>query len=260
MRVLNLGVGVQSSTIAYMAVRGELEIDAAIFADTGWEPRRVYKHLWYMAGLLHEAAIPLYVVSAGNIRRDALSNDRFVSLPLHVRNPDGGSGIVKRQCTSEYKIAPIRRKLRALMKAASAATATQLFGISLDELERMRKPDVRYLRHEYPLVDRRMTRGDCKLWIERHGYNMPPRSACIGCPFHSNAEWREIRAIPDEWADAIDFDEAIRNGHAPALAARFDGQAYVHHSKLPLAAVDLTTPQERGQLSFLDECAGVCGV
>lgn len=41
LRVLSLGAGVQSTTLALMAAHGEFEQmpDCAIFADTGWEPR-----------------------------------------------------------------------------------------------------------------------------------------------------------------------------------------------------------------------------
>ena len=40
-RILSLGAGVQSSTMALMADQGAFgdKPDAAIFADTGWEPR-----------------------------------------------------------------------------------------------------------------------------------------------------------------------------------------------------------------------------
>ena len=41
LRVLSLGAGVQSTTLALMAAHGEIGPmpDCAIFADTGWEPR-----------------------------------------------------------------------------------------------------------------------------------------------------------------------------------------------------------------------------
>lgn len=40
LRVLSLGAGVQSTTLALMAAHGEIGPmpDCAIFADTGWEP------------------------------------------------------------------------------------------------------------------------------------------------------------------------------------------------------------------------------
>lgn len=45
--IISLGAGVQSSTLALMAVHGEITPmpDAAIFADTQAEPQSVYKWL-----------------------------------------------------------------------------------------------------------------------------------------------------------------------------------------------------------------------
>ena len=47
LRILSLGAGVQSSTMALMADAGAFGVkpDAAVFADTGWEPEPVIKHL-----------------------------------------------------------------------------------------------------------------------------------------------------------------------------------------------------------------------
>src|SRR5690606_34860051 len=98
LRVLSLGAGVQSTALALMAAHGEFEQkpDCAIFADTGWEPRDVYEHL---DRLERELPFPLYRVSAGNIREDALApknGKRFVTMPLHVRNLNGKPAILRR--------------------------------------------------------------------------------------------------------------------------------------------------------------------
>jgi hypothetical protein len=48
--VLNLGAGVQSTTLYLMYLRGEIQpvIECAIFADTGEEPASIYRHLEWM--------------------------------------------------------------------------------------------------------------------------------------------------------------------------------------------------------------------
>lgn len=127
-RVLSLGAGVQSSTLALMIARGELPpVDCAIFSDTGWEPKAVY------------------------------------------------------ECPK------------------------------------------------------------------------PPKSSCIGCPFHSDAQWRAL--TPEEFADAVEVDRAIR--HQPGMRA----QQFMHKSLKPLDQVDFSTDEERGQLTlFNNECEGLCGV
>jgi len=48
LRVLSLGAGVQSSTLALMVEKGEIpKVDCGIFADVGGEPQTVYDHLEY---------------------------------------------------------------------------------------------------------------------------------------------------------------------------------------------------------------------
>lgn len=266
-RVLSLGAGVQSTTVLLMSIAGELpRLDAAIFADTGWEPQTVYRHLWRLAGECAAAGLPLYVVSAGNLRNDALDpGHRFASMPLFVRRPDGRRGRMRRQCTSEYKIRPIHRQLRALLgfrpgERVRGVVVERWLGISLDEVQRMRDSREPWAVNVYPLVERRMTRHDCHRWLARHGWRAP-RSSCIGCPFHSDARWREIKSNPSEWEDAVAFDEAIRRGH-PSVdgATPLLGNAYLHASLRPLAKADLSTPEERGQQSlFGQDCTGLCG-
>lgn len=73
-RFLSLGAGVQSSTIYLMACEGQEQIDAAIFADTGWEPWWVYQHLDGLEKVGKAAGIPIYRVQYRNLRTDALAN------------------------------------------------------------------------------------------------------------------------------------------------------------------------------------------
>jgi 3'-phosphoadenosine 5'-phosphosulfate sulfotransferase (PAPS reductase)/FAD synthetase len=92
LRVLSLGAGVQSTTLLLLSAQRHLpRLDAAIFADTGWEPRAVYEHLDRIdREIAQPAGIPILRVSCGNIRDDALDpRRRFASMPLFVLNRDG---------------------------------------------------------------------------------------------------------------------------------------------------------------------------
>jgi hypothetical protein len=253
MRVLSLGAGVQSSTLLLMACEGQEHLDGAIFADTGWEPAAVYKHLDWLEQQAHSAGIPVYRVSNGDLRSDALDPEhgRFASMPLYQRNADGTRGMARRQCTDEYKLKPIRRQLKTL-GATRKAPVELVIGISLDEYTRMRVSGLRYIDHVYPLVDRRMTRGDCKTWLDARGYPEPTKSACIGCPFRRNAAWQMLTDA--EMADAVDFDERIR--HDPKQY--WHGERFLHDSLVPLAMADLRSEQERGQLDMFDGCGVLC--
>lgn len=254
--VLSLGAGVQSTTVLLMAELGQIERPVeAIFADTGWEPKHVYAHLDW---LKTQTSIPIHVVSQGNLREDALASTSSAWMPLHVTNLDGSPGMLRRQCTTNYKIDPIRRRVRELCKEHGVKRVVQMMGISVEEaVKRMRQSDVKYIINAYPLVDLRMDREDCKRWLDAHGYPVPKKSSCIGCSFHGDAHWREMKANdPDEWENACAFDEAIRDRRL-----RFADGVYLHRSRVALRLVDLSTPQDRGQLDmFDDECLGLCGV
>jgi hypothetical protein len=240
-RVLSLGAGVQSTTLALMAARGEIELpDCAIFADTGWEPTEVYRHLdWLEAQLPY----PVHRVSAGDIR-DSIGTGGYEPIPWHIA---GGMG--RRQCTKQYKLYPIRRKVRELLGGKTPAGGCEMWvGISRDEAHRMKPSTVRYISNVWPLVDRGMTRQDCKRWLERRGV-MAPRSACCGCPFLSDADWRLRRQEPD-WAATVALSHK--------LAAT--GQ-YMHRALKPVDEIDFRTAAERGQPDlFGAECEGMCGV
>ena len=94
--------------------------DCAIFADTHWEPPTLYPHLEWLAGQLR---FPLYVVDNGrSLREDVkgLTNHsgsrRYVDIPVYLKGRDGESnGMGRRQCTDNYKIRPVRRKVRELL-------------------------------------------------------------------------------------------------------------------------------------------------
>lgn len=266
LRVLGLGVGVQSSALYLMALAGEVEpFDCAIFADTQNESAKTYEYLDYLRGIGGDR-IPIHVVTRGNLMADYLAqmeaevgDQHFAAMPLYLRGDDGSAGMLRRQCTHVYKVLPIEAKLRELCGREKGARAGRRViharGISLDEAHRGKPSTVGWIDVVYPLVDLRLTRGDCVLWFERHGYEKPPKSACKQCMYRNNRGWREMRDTePGEWAEVVGFDAAVRR--VPGIR----GETFVHAARVPLPMVDLSVPEDRGQLSFLADCEGLCGV
>lgn len=107
LRTLSLGAGVQSTTLALMAIKGEIGPlpDAAIFADTGDETPSTMRHLQWLEGEITRQTngrMRCLRVSRGErlsdrIRRRAEGHskeNRFVGAPFFAGN--GGRG--KRQC------------------------------------------------------------------------------------------------------------------------------------------------------------------
>ncbi|MEV6723487.1 hypothetical protein AB0M94_21430 [Streptomyces xanthochromogenes] len=241
-----------------LSTKGALpKVDYAIFADTGWEPQAVYRHLDRLErDIAAPAGIPILRVSSGNIRQDALDpHHRFASMPLYILNQDGKPGMTRRQCTGEYKIKPLKKQVRELLGYPYPARiprdvfVEQWVGISTDEFHRAKDSDVKYMRNRHPLIDMGWSRADCIKYLTSLGLADTPKSSCLGCPFHGNAQWRSIRdSSPQEWEDVVAFDAAIRKGNARANASgnRLLGEAFLHRSRVPLdqAPIDHVTAAE----------------
>jgi hypothetical protein len=269
LRILSLGAGVQSTTLLLLAAEGRIPnldlrskdeyappLDLAIFADTGWEPAAVYDHLDRLEReVAGPAGIEIVRVSAGNIRNDALDpTAHFAQMPLYIRGQGGGKGMLRRACTAEYKVAPIKAEVRRRLgcphpkPVPKGMFVEQWIGISSDESSRAARmsDDVQYMRSQFPLLLMRggtgkyavgWTRADCERYLASRGFPQTPKSACIGCPYTGNARWRQMREQrPDEFADAVAFDKAIRHGNAKARAdgVELHGEAFLHRSRLPL--------------------------
>ena len=258
LKVISLGAGVQSSTLFMMSCLGQIEkADCAIFADTQQEPKSVYEYLEWLESQGDKYGIPVYRVTSGDLGKDitdyvAGNRSRVASIPVFVDSESGG--ITNRNCTLDYKIAPIKRQAREIMKVKGLTSIEMWIGISIDEVQRMKDSRVKYITHRWPLVDLRMDRNDCKKWWTDFGGRIPPRSACVFCPYHSNAEWRRLKAEePEAFAEAIEFDERIRD--YPKMRSK----VYLHRSKMPLKDVDFDNTDQH-DFGFDHECEGMCGV
>lgn len=252
MKAISLGWGVQSFTLAAMAALGELDpVDVAIHADTTHESKLTYEFAARWTPWLEERGVRVVTVANPTVRITTDREGGKIWIPAFTDTPSAAGGMLRRQCTHRWKIAPMRRWLQANRGGRSVE---QWLGISLDEFRRMRDSDVRYIQHRYPLIERRMTRLDCILWLERHGIEVPPKSACTFCPYHSTADWRRIKDTAEDWQEAVALDEAIRKVRPP-----FD--LYLHSSRIPLVDVDLRSEADHGQLNLWEnECHGICGV
>lgn len=280
---LSLGAGVQSSTLALMAACGEITPmpTAAIFADTQDEPKSVYRWLDWLE---QQLPYPVHHVTAGSLSAESLkmrvstSGVKFsaTNIPFFTLAESGDRGkIPHRSCTRDFKIKPIIKQVRKMIgkdviaawwresrKATQPPLAVQWIGISRDEMQRMKDSRDPWIRCEWPLVERRMTRAMCVEWMRSKGYPEPPRSACVYCPFHSNAEWRRLKNTePEAFERAVKFERDLQV--AKSSTDRADSIPFLHRSCKPLDTIDFRNDVDRGQMllrEFADECDGMCGV
>ena len=264
--VISLGAGVQSSTMAIMAARGDLPMpQCSIFSDTQNEPRRVYDYLKYLKSIL---PYPVHIVSKGHITNDMISSidngTRFPTAPFFTQNEiTGKKGMLRRQCTNDYKIQPIRQKIRQLCNVAKGKHfpkdkyVEQWIGISTDEAQRMKPARDKYILNKYPLIELNMSRQDCLDYLKKNDIPLPEKSACIVCPYHNDAYWHFMKTErQDEFAEAVAFDKRIRLG-----SRSIKDKVYLHRKCIPLDEVEFNKKETDKQLDmFNNECEGMCGV
>lgn len=277
---LSLGAGVQSSTLALMLAKNQIEgvsVDAAIFADTGNEPQSVYN---WLSWLKEQLPYPVHIVSAGNLGEDSLilrqsktSGRTYLKtfVPYHVKKNDGTKGMMMRKCTADYKVRVIERFVKKLVgpkiirdwnrqekkEPGQEPLVKTLMGISIDEAHRMKQNKTPWIVNDYPLVTYFYSRVRCLEWMMENGYPRPPRSACVFCPYHSDAEWKRLKE-----KEPLEFERAIRWERNVRQNAKFDetieGEVFLHASLKPLDQVEFKDSEENE--GWGNECEGMCGI
>lgn len=269
--IISLGAGVQSSTMALMAAAGEITPmpKCAIFADTQAEPKSVYTWLDWL-----EKQLPFAVnrVTRGSLRAESLTlkqskddDGSYVRnvVPAFTLNPNGTKGMLLRKCTTDFKLIPLQREQRRILKESGRERVISWIGISTDEASRMKESRVKYIENRWPLVELGMTRNDCLIWIKKRGFHEPPKSACSFCPYHNDYQWRRLKSDdPEAFRDAVEFElDWNRIVLTDSRPSHTKGKIFLHRSCKPLSEVDFSTDEERGQLNmFNNECEGMCGV
>ncbi len=263
-KVLSFGGGVQTGALLAMVLHDDFERpDVVIFADPGWETKATYAFIDFCKEKCAKAGLPFVVGSKGNIRSDSLIPNRFVPLPFHMSRVDGAaSGLGRRQCTREYKIDIVNKTTREFFEIPKGSHIKPPIecwvGISLDEVKRMKESRVVSFVNRWPLIEMRKTRRDCLEYFKKVNWPMAPKSACIGCPYHNNTYWRELKkSSPEEFEDACQFDDAIRLKETTEKGSELTHLPYIHSSRVPLRDANLGEDQHE---LWTNECEGHCGL
>lgn len=280
MKILSLGLGVQSTWLYLASSMGILpRLDAAIFADTGREKKKTLEYLdWLINWADQNNGIPLIIIRKKNLYADLLNKEnstggRFSSIPAFTLNENGSTGMLRRQCTNEYKIEQVDKAIRDLLglkrKQRVKETVEIWKGISIDEIERMTIPQEKWKVFVYPFceyyvpgkgnaqkddLNYRMTRNDILNEYNRYGLPVPPKSSCVFCPYQSDYAWYDLKVNePEDFAAAIAVDEAIRNSTKKGILS----PAYLHDSCKPLKEIDLSS---HATDLWKGECSGTCHI
>ena len=258
MKIISLGLGIQSTAMYLMSSLGQIDrADYAIFADPGAELPDTYE-LWNYLNIWQERnnGIPLIKkrksLYADIIKGENSTGQRWASIPAFGES----GGMIRRQCTREYKIDVVVKAVRELhgLKKYQRMKPTEMWlGISLDEIQRMKESLLPNITYHYPLIENRFTRSYCQSFLEENGFNNVQKSSCVFCPYHNNSQWRYIKQnYPKEWKKVMRVDDAIRDSSKRGL----NDKLYLHRTLKPIDEAYLQEDQE--DLFMCEE--GYCGI
>lgn len=254
LRVFSHGGGAQSIAVLVLAAQGKVQYDAFLFANVGEDSENPDTLRYH-----HDIAMPfaeryaLRLIELHRVMRTGETRtlkqqiiDQPRSVPFPVRMQGGGFG--NRQCTERFKVKVVARWTRE-HGATEANPAVCGIGISMDELDRATTAEkVKHHRTEYPLLDLRLTRSDCRRIIADAGLPQPPKSSCFFCPFRSLEDWRRQRATePQVFASSVALERTV-NEHRDAM-----GKDRVFFSSMMRPLDELPD-----QLGMFDESEATC--
>lgn len=145
-------------------------------------------------------------------------------------------GMLWRACTRDYKIMPIRRKVREIMAEHGAKHVRQQIGISTDERQREKASGVKFITNTHPLLELGWSRRDCEAWLDMKEND------------------------PEQFERACQFDEAIREAQGKKVrGAGIVGQLFVWRGYEPLRTASFKKVAGQMDFGFEQECDGMCG-
>lgn len=251
LHALSYGGGTQSTAMLVLAARGEIPHTTALFCNVGGDsenPDTLDYVRDYAKPYAEAHGIAFHELH--KIRRDGTPDtvmqreyrtQRTIGIPMYMANGAPGN----RSCTYTFKIGVVAKWTRQ-HGATKDNPAHVALGISIDEYQRMKPSTVRHQVSDYPLIDRRWSRDDCRKVITDAGLPVPPKSSCFACPFQRTHQWQRLRKNhPDLFEQAVEL-ERMENAKRAALGK---DAMYLSSTLKPLDEAIVDT----GQLEMFDE-------
>jgi hypothetical protein len=224
--VWSCGGGLQSTAIGVLIRQGALpKPDLSGIADTGREKSATFEYLReHLQPYMDHAGVAIEILPKSLSTVDLYNGSGTLLIPAFT-----GTGRFPTYCSGSWK----RDVMERWMRLKGVKTCTLWIGFSLDEMSRCSWKDRhKWCEISYPLIDLRLSKEGCKRIIRKAGLPLPPKSRCWCCPHQNAAEWREVKANPEEWAKACELDRQIRETDE-------ENSLYLHSSRVPLESADL---------------------
>jgi len=232
---ISYGGGSPSLALVILNIKGEIKpitgrdkVDEIVFADTGWERSDIISQTHEIKKYVEGNGFKFSVVQSkygpledylyNNLTKK--ENKGFLPIPYHSKD----KGIGMRQCTHQFKIWPINQFLKKTY--GSVGRIAQL-GIHINEAERIKEPRNKKDTNRFPLVDLRLSRNDCLKIVAEVGLPLPPKSACVGCPYLPASRFIELNHENPKDFERAEKIDTLMNPQGK----------YLSNTKIPLSSL-----------------------
>lgn len=263
---LSFGGGTQSTHLLEDHFNGKIHYDYIIMSDTGAEPDFIHKQVkWWMDRAKEKNCPTPFLMTHHNKMEEGLEEMLFryfyddgfkrFQLPIYCSNIVDGEvvpgGMMKRQCTVDYKIRPVQQLFRKLVMKREGIINNRMpknialimdLGFSYDEIKRVNRyqsMEYKYVYLAYPLIEMGLSTDDSINFLKDNNFPSK-RSRCYLCPFNCNGDknfsmsWDEIIAEePLSFLKACFFDTTLRAIQTYGKK-NMTSIPYLHFKRIPL--------------------------
>lgn len=180
---MSFGGGVNSTAMLVYLIEKNKPIDVVIFANTRNEFEHTYESVAFYKKYTEDNGIKFVEVD---------SNIKYGTKDMYeyYYNKKITPSRMKRDCTTKFKISPIRKYLR---KNYPKEKFIMYIGIDFGEMHRMKDSNVKYITNNYPLVEAKIDRDTCEELLKMRNLPVPDKSGCWYCPFTKKQGWIDLR-------------------------------------------------------------------
>lgn len=251
--VLSFSGGKQSSCLLWMILLDKISIPnnfVVLNADPGMENSFTYQYVDMMKEKCKEKGIEFYKVQGENLYSDivtlGLTNKKRLDTPAYwTKNEKGERGKLRQSCTFKYKIEPMDRKIRQLLKEKFGINpkakrignniVEKWIGFTYSEVERVKPSRRKYSYFQYPLIEMKMHNDDVINFFIENNLSIPPRSVCNACFANGLSTLKDMyRNRPEDWKQAVSVDNAVRNWSQIGVKS----EVYVSRTLIPLSELE----------------------
>ncbi len=180
---LSFGGGVNSVAMYLLLLEQGVKFEA-VFVDTGCEKPSTYR---YLENFSKEHPITVIKPSSGNLYKHCW---KYKMVPA----------VYPAWCSIRFKREPFAQYVET--------PCFKILGIDAGETKRARMGGEDGIENRFPLIEANMNRILCARYIQKKGYDPPPKSSCYFCPQQTIAGWKEIRReYPDLFCKAEQLEK-----------------------------------------------------